>query len=68
MATYELPYAQKHLDELFEEARTGEDVIIVRFDGRSCKLMPLAHVKDEEPSLLEFQIPDAELGGSLVPA
>jgi hypothetical protein len=68
MPTYELPYAQEHLEELFQEARTGEDVIIVRFDGRSCQLLPLADVKNEAPLAGEFKIPDLDLGGSLVPA
>ena len=68
MATYDLPYAQKHLDELFEEARTGEDVIIVRSDGRSCQLLPLADVKEEAPLAEKFKIRDLELPGSLVPA
>jgi hypothetical protein len=68
MATYDLPYAQEHLDDLFQEARTGEDVIIVRFDGRSCQLLPLADVKDEAPLGEELKIPDLEVPGSLVPA
>jgi hypothetical protein len=68
MATYDLPYAPKHLDELFEEARTGEDVIIVRFDGRSCQLLPVADVKEEAPLAEEFKIQDLELPGSFVPA
>jgi antitoxin (DNA-binding transcriptional repressor) of toxin-antitoxin stability system len=38
MAAYDLPYAQEHLTELFEEACNGEDVIIVRSDARSCQL------------------------------
>jgi len=68
MATYQLPYAEEHLAELFEEARTGEDVIIVRIDGRSCQLLPLADVKGEAPLSHTFEIPDAGLAGSLVPA
>jgi hypothetical protein len=68
MATYDLPYAQEHLTELFEEARNGEDVIIVRFDGRSCQLLPLADVKDEAPDAGEWKIADLEGFGSAVPA
>jgi len=68
MATYALAYAQEHLGELFQEARTGEEVIIFRFDGRSCQLLPLADVKEEEPLSAEFMIPAPALGGSLVPA
>ncbi|MDQ2775167.1 MAG: hypothetical protein M3Y57_09665 [Acidobacteriota bacterium] len=68
MATYHLPYAEEHLAELFEEARNGEDVIIVRFDGRSCQLLPLADVKSEAPLNEKFTVSDLELPGSLVPA
>ena len=68
MATYELPYAKEHLEELFQEARAGEDVIIVRQDGRSCQLLPLADVKDEAPASNMFEIADTGLEGSLVPA
>ncbi len=68
MATYELPYAEDHLPELFQAARNGEEVIIVRFDGLSCQLLPLASVIEEEPSSSAsiFELPD--LGGELVPA
>jgi antitoxin (DNA-binding transcriptional repressor) of toxin-antitoxin stability system len=69
MATYELHYAQEHLAELFNEARSGEEVIIVRADGRSCELTPLAEVKQDEPLLAAFKIPDETSGeGELVPA
>jgi hypothetical protein len=60
--------AKEHLEELFEEARTGEDVIIVRFDGRPCQLLPLADVKNEAPLREQFKMPDLELPSSLVPA
>ncbi len=69
MPTYELNYAQKHLAELFNEARSGEEVIIVRADGRSCELTPLAEVKQEEPAIAAFEIPETASGaGELVPA
>ena len=69
MPTYELDYAQKHLFELFDEARSGEEVIIVRADGRSCELTPLAEVKQDEPLLAAFEIPDEPAtAGELVPA
>jgi antitoxin (DNA-binding transcriptional repressor) of toxin-antitoxin stability system len=64
MATYDLPYAQEHLTELFEEARDGEDVIIVRSDGRSCQLLPLADVKDEAPDASEWKIAEPEVLGA----
>ena len=68
MAIYELPYAEEHLSELFEEARSGEDVIIVRFDGRRCQLLPVADVKEEAPivSAAETLLPLTE--GIPVPA
>jgi hypothetical protein len=68
MPTYHLPYAQEHLDDLFEEARTGEVVIILRWDGRSCQLQPLADVKSRGPLTKKSAISDLELPGSLVPA
>jgi antitoxin (DNA-binding transcriptional repressor) of toxin-antitoxin stability system len=69
MPTYELHYAKEHLFELFDEARSGEEVIIVRADGRSCELTPLAEVKQDEPSAATFRIPDeAPESGELVPA
>lgn len=68
MSTYDLPYAQEHLDELFQEARTGEDVIIVRLDGRRCQLLPLGDVKEEAPLAEESTILDLGLGAEPVPA
>jgi antitoxin (DNA-binding transcriptional repressor) of toxin-antitoxin stability system len=60
MATYDLPYLREHLRELFEEARHGEDVTIVRSDGRSCQLLPLANVKDQASDASECNIVDLE--------
>ena len=68
MATYELPYAEEHLAELFQEARAGEDVIIVRCDGRSCQLLPVGDVKDRLAASKKFKIPGLKLAGLLVPA
>jgi antitoxin (DNA-binding transcriptional repressor) of toxin-antitoxin stability system len=69
MATYELHYAREHLFELFDEARSGEEVIIVRADGRSCELTPLAEVKQDNPVIAAFEIPEESTGaGELVPA
>jgi antitoxin (DNA-binding transcriptional repressor) of toxin-antitoxin stability system len=69
MATYELHYAQEHLAELFAEARSGEEVIIVRADGRSCELSPLAEVKQDETVVATFSMPEEALGAAeLVPA
>jgi antitoxin (DNA-binding transcriptional repressor) of toxin-antitoxin stability system len=69
MSTYELPYAQEHLAELFAEARSGEEVIIVRADGRSCELTPLAEVRQDEPVRAAINISeDAPGAGELVPA
>ena len=69
MPTYELPYAKEHLFELFNDARAGEEVIIVRADGRSCELTPLAEVKQEETIATTAEIPDdAPDLGEMVPA
>lgn len=68
MATYELPYAEEHLRELFQEARTGADVIIVRHDGRSCQLLPLGEEKERAPASKKFTIPGWRLAELLVPA
>ena len=69
MPTYELPYAKEHLFELFNDARAGEEVIIVRADGRSCELTPLAEVRQEETVATATRIPDESPGaGELVPA
>ena len=68
MPTYHLPYAEEHLEDLFEEARIGEVVIILRFDGRSCQLLPLADVKSRAPLTEKVAISDLELPGSLVHA
>ena len=69
MPTYELHYAQQHLAQLFDEARSGEEVIIVRADGRSCELTPLAEVRQEETIVAAFNRPEeAPSPGELVPA
>ncbi len=69
MPTYNLHYAQEHLAELFNEARSGEEVIIVRADGRCCELTPLAEVKQDETILAAFEIPEEAAGaGEMVPA
>ena len=57
MPTYELEYAQEHLADLFHQARLGEEVIIVREDGRSCELTPLAEVRSEQLSSNVIEIP-----------
>ncbi len=71
MPTYELEYAQENLEELFHQARSGEEVIIVRADGRSCELVPLAEVKTELPASTTTVIDlplEPEADGNLVPA
>ena len=69
MPTYDLPYAKEHLFELFNDARAGDQVIIVRADGRSCELTPLAEVEQEETIATEAAIPDEAPGlGEMVPA
>jgi hypothetical protein len=68
MATYELPYAEEHLTELFQEARTGEAVFIVRPDGRSCQLLPVADMKECAPVWKRFKISRLRFARSFVPA
>jgi hypothetical protein len=69
MPTYDLPYAKEHLFELFNDARAGEEVIIVRADGRSCELTPLAEVKQDETIATVAGIPDEGPDlGEMVPA
>jgi hypothetical protein len=50
MATYKLTYAEEHLTELFQQAIDGGDVFILRQDGSSCQLLPMAAELNEEPS------------------
>jgi antitoxin (DNA-binding transcriptional repressor) of toxin-antitoxin stability system len=69
MPNYELHYAKDHLFELFDAARSGEEVIIVRQDGRSCELTPLAEVLQDEPAAATFKLPnESPESGELVPA
>jgi antitoxin (DNA-binding transcriptional repressor) of toxin-antitoxin stability system len=70
MATFDLEYAKEHLEELFHDARLGEEVIIVREDGKSCELTPLAEVPAQELSTTQIEIPQIVEGtpGDMVPA
>ncbi|HEY3453812.1 MAG TPA: hypothetical protein VGK64_04360 [Bryobacteraceae bacterium] len=67
MATYDLSYAEEHLAELFEEARQGDEVLIVRSDGRVCQLLPIAAVPTVT-SEEELALPDAAAFPVAVPA
>jgi hypothetical protein len=68
MAIYDLAYAEEHLGELFHEARLGEQVIIVRADGKACELTPIAEVEQDEPLVEHVPIPPDPVGtGDLVP-
>jgi hypothetical protein len=68
MAIYDLAYAEEHLGELFHEARLGEQVIIVRADGKACELTPIAEVEQDEPLAEHVPIPPDTVGtGDLVP-
>jgi antitoxin (DNA-binding transcriptional repressor) of toxin-antitoxin stability system len=58
MPAYDLEYAEEHLAELFHEARLGEEVIIVRDDGRSCALTPLAESPADEPFAIGADLPN----------
>jgi antitoxin (DNA-binding transcriptional repressor) of toxin-antitoxin stability system len=71
MPTYELDYAKENLQELFHLARSGEEVIIVRQDGKSCELTPLAEIPADTPAETSttYEIPrEPEADGDLVPA
>jgi antitoxin (DNA-binding transcriptional repressor) of toxin-antitoxin stability system len=68
MAIYDMAYAEAHLAELFHEARLGEQVIIVRSDGKACELTPIADVEQDEPLAEHLPIPaDPQGTGDLVP-
>jgi antitoxin (DNA-binding transcriptional repressor) of toxin-antitoxin stability system len=70
MATFALEYAQEHLVELFHAARLGQEIVIMREDGKSCELTPLAEIPLREISVTEAETleePEAADGG-LVPA
>jgi len=68
MPAYDLPYAEEHLGELFEEARQGEEVLIVRSDGRSCQLVPIASIPADAPESEEQALPDLAPSPIAVPA
>ena len=70
MATFDLEYAREHLVELFHAARLGQEVVIMRDDGKSCELTPLAEIPFREVSVVEDQVPEepAASPGGLVPA
>jgi antitoxin (DNA-binding transcriptional repressor) of toxin-antitoxin stability system len=52
MATYDLEYARERLADLFQEARDGKEVVIVRDDGVSCKLVAASEVWADEPAVI----------------
>ena len=68
MPAYDLPYAQEHLGELFEEARQGEEVLIVRSDGRSCQLVPIAAIPAHASESESQALPDLAADPIAVPA
>ena len=70
MATFDLEYAQEHLLELFHAARLGQEIVIVREDGKSCELTPLAEIPVRETSFSEAEMPEEheDAPGDLVPA
>jgi antitoxin (DNA-binding transcriptional repressor) of toxin-antitoxin stability system len=45
MPKVSLQEAEKHLRHLIDEAEQGEEVVIIRGDGASFKLVPLSKVK-----------------------
>lgn len=70
MATFALEYAQEHLTELFHAARLGQEVVIMREDGKSCELTPLAEIPIRETSFTQADTPEEPEAapGDLVPA
>lgn len=70
MPTFALEYAQEHLIELFHAARLGQEVVIMREDGKSCELTPLAEIPVREISVQETPAPEEPEAtpGGLVPA
>lgn len=52
MATYDLDYARERFADLFQDARDGKEVVIVRDDGVSCKLVASAEVWTDEPGAI----------------
>jgi antitoxin (DNA-binding transcriptional repressor) of toxin-antitoxin stability system len=52
MATCDLDYARERLADLFQEARDGKEVAIVRDDGASCKLVAASEVWTDEPAVI----------------
>lgn len=70
MATFALEYAQEHLVELFHAARLGQEVVIMREDGKSCELTPLAEIPLREITVAEAETVEEpeEATGGLVPA
>ncbi len=70
MATFDLEYAQEHLIELFHAARLGQEIVIMREDGKSCELTPLAEIPIRDTSSVETALPEEPevASGDLVPA
>ncbi len=68
MAIYKLTYAEEHLDELFQQAHDGGDVFILRADGFSCQLLPMAAETDQEASLEPQAMLEPVPLGDLAPA
>jgi len=68
MAIYKLTYAEEHLAELFQQAQDGGDVFVLRVDGASCQLLPMAAETDQEPSLESKAMLEPVPLGDLAPA
>jgi antitoxin (DNA-binding transcriptional repressor) of toxin-antitoxin stability system len=67
MAIYKLTYAEENLAELFQQAHDGGDVFIMRADGASCQLVPMA-AELEEPSMESRSMLEPVPLGDLAPA
>jgi len=52
-----LAYAEKHVTELFEQARHGDEVLIVRSNGRAHQLLLIAKAPVEDSESEELKSP-----------
>ncbi len=68
MAIYKLTYAEEHLAELLQQAHDGGEVFIMRADGLSCQLLPMAAEIEQEPALESEAMLEPLPLGELAPA
>ena len=66
MAVYDFSDVEELFPTLFQKACNGEDVIIARIDGMSCKLIPIITAIEVEQKATVTNI--ADFGEEAVPA